>query len=188
MVEVSGGSCCQARRRQALDHKEPTELREELSITSIDCCWRRKRNAVQRGELSSTQKLKPCSSAAPGYPPSQHHHTDPATVLLVRLIRFVNATSDRRCAPVEEVVMQLAVAAAELVMVEEERIVLQREGVEDVEFGLGGYALVEENDTAESVGKQHTFFASTSASPIRLCNLSLNFFSSSPSTNAASLA
>ena len=84
--------------------------------------------------------------------------------------------------------MQLAVAAAELVMVEEERIVLQREGVEDVEFGLGGYALVEENDTAESVGKQHTFFASTSASPIRLCNLSFNFFSSSPSTNAASLA
>ena len=68
----------------------------------------------------------------------RHHQADAAEVLLVQLVALVDAAGDGVHAVVEEVVVQLAVAAAKLLLLEEEGVVHEGEGVEDVEAGLLG--------------------------------------------------
>jgi hypothetical protein len=68
--------------------------------------------------------------------PLQHDESYPAHVFRTRLAPPIDATSYRRRAVVIQVVMQRAVAGAEALFLEEERVVEQRECVEDVEAGL----------------------------------------------------
>lgn len=68
--------------------------------------------------------------------PSQKHNPNAPALILVGLVLSVDSPIDGLCAPVVQVMMQLAVASAEFELFEEERVVVEREGVEDVEFGL----------------------------------------------------
>jgi hypothetical protein len=55
---------------------------------------------------------------------SQQDHTDAAPLALVRQVALVDASLDGRRAPIVEIVVQLAVASAELQLLEEEGVVL----------------------------------------------------------------
>lgn len=67
-------------------------------------------------------------------PALRHNQTNTAQVILVKLVLTVNATCDGVYAVVEEVVVQLTVTTAKFLLLEEERIVHQSEGVEDVKL------------------------------------------------------
>lgn len=77
-------------------------------------------------------KDKPPSPALP----LQQHHPNATSHRLVGHVLAVDAALDRRRPPVVQVVMQLAVAGAELLTVEEQGVVVECQGVEDVEFCL----------------------------------------------------
>ena len=68
----------------------------------------------------------------------QHDQTNTAAVLLIQLHLMGNATADCPRAVVEEVVVQLAITSAELLLFKEECIVHECESVEDIKVGLLG--------------------------------------------------
>ena len=67
---------------------------------------------------------------------SKHDHADSTTLPLIRTILGVYTARYHRGAVVEEVIVQLPVAAAELERLEEEGVVEEGQGVEDIEFEL----------------------------------------------------
>lgn len=68
------------------------------------------------------------------FPSLEHHETNPAEVVLIRPILVINTTGDGFRAVVEQVVMQLPVTWAELLLLEEQCVVHKRQRVEDVKF------------------------------------------------------
>jgi len=66
----------------------------------------------------------------------QHDQSNAAHVLGTRLVPRIDAAANRRRAVVVQVVMQRAISGAELLFLEEERVIEQREGVEDIEASL----------------------------------------------------
>lgn len=70
----------------------------------------------------------------------QHDNTDTAHLGGVELVVVVHPSRQQCCPPVEEVVVELAIAGLELLLFQEQRVVEKREGVEDVEVVfLGQY-------------------------------------------------
>jgi hypothetical protein len=63
----------------------------------------------------------------------EHNNPHAIHLRLVNLVVFINATAELRRPPVEQVKVELAVTGLELLVLEEERVVEQRQGVEDVE-------------------------------------------------------
>lgn len=61
-------------------------------------------------------------------------------MLDTRLVPAVNATCDRSCTVVVEIVVERAVASTEALVLQEERVVEKGEGVEHIEIGLSGSA------------------------------------------------
>lgn len=70
------------------------------------------------------------------WPSLQHNNTNAAHLLLVGLVLVVDSTRDRRCAVVVQIEVELAIAGTELELFKEQGVVVQGEGIEDVEFGL----------------------------------------------------
>ena len=68
----------------------------------------------------------------------QHNNTNPIHLRLIDLVVLIHATAELWRPPVEEVEVQLSVTGLELVVFEEERVVEERQGVEDVEAVLLG--------------------------------------------------
>lgn len=68
----------------------------------------------------------------------QHNNTNTIHLGLVNLVVLIHATAELRRPPVEEVKVQLAITGLKLVVFEEERVVEERQGVEDVEAILLG--------------------------------------------------
>lgn len=70
------------------------------------------------------------------WPSLQHNNTNAAHLLLVGLVLVVDSTRDRCCAVVVQIEVELAIAGTELELFKEQGVVVQGEGIEDVEFGL----------------------------------------------------
>ena len=70
--------------------------------------------------------------------PSEHHEPDPARDALFQLVPLVDTAVDRVRFVVEEIIVQLAVAGAKLLLLQEERVVHQGERVEHVKILLLG--------------------------------------------------
>lgn len=66
----------------------------------------------------------------------QHDKPNAPHLLLVRQVPLVDSSRYRRCAVVIQVVVKLAVTSSELELFEEQGVVEQSEGIENVEFGL----------------------------------------------------
>lgn len=66
----------------------------------------------------------------------QKHNAHASALLHIRKVFLVDTTRNRRSAVIEEIVVQLPVTGAELQLLEEKRVVLERESVEDVEMSL----------------------------------------------------
>jgi hypothetical protein len=64
---------------------------------------------------------------------SKHNNPDTIHLRLVDLVVLVNATAELGSPPVEQIKVELAVTGLEFLVLEEERVVQQRQGVEDVE-------------------------------------------------------
>lgn len=64
------------------------------------------------------------------------NHTNAAAFALVGQVSLVDSAANGRRPPIVEVVVQLPVSSAKLQLLKEEGVVLQGQGVEDVEFGL----------------------------------------------------
>lgn len=88
--------------------------------------------SLSNGELPYHTKRR----ASEATPRSQHHDANPAHVLLVGPVVLRDAAPNGRRLVVEQVVVQVPVAAAEVVLVEDQRVVHERQGVEDVELEL----------------------------------------------------
>lgn len=69
-------------------------------------------------------------------PRLQHDQPHPTSPLLIDMVPLVDPALDVLCPPVEEVVVQLSVAGAEFLLLEEERVVKERKRVEDIEVEL----------------------------------------------------
>ena len=68
----------------------------------------------------------------------QHNNTNPIHLRLIDLVVLIHATAELRCPPVEKIEVKLSVTRLELVVFEEERVVEERQGVENVEAVLFG--------------------------------------------------
>jgi len=68
----------------------------------------------------------------------QHDHSNSTPILLIGLVLAVDTTVNVCSSPVEEVEVQLAITGTEFLLLKEERIVHERETVEDVEAELLG--------------------------------------------------
>lgn len=66
----------------------------------------------------------------------QKNHANAATLVLVRQVTLIHTTTDGRSPPVVEIVMQLPVTSTEFQGLEEERVILQCQSIEDVELCL----------------------------------------------------
>lgn len=66
----------------------------------------------------------------------QHHHSDPAPVLLVRRKVLVETTPNERGSPIEQIVVKLAIASAEFLLLEKQGIIQEGECVEDIKVEL----------------------------------------------------
>lgn len=67
---------------------------------------------------------------------SKQQHAKPASLFLVRQIVLVHAASNRWRPPIVQIVMQLSITGAEFEVLQKERVVVQGQGIEDVELGL----------------------------------------------------
>ena len=70
--------------------------------------------------------------------PSEHHEPDPARHALFQLVPLIDTPVDRVRLVVEEVIMQLAVAGPKLLLLQEKRVIHQRQRVEHVKVLLLG--------------------------------------------------
>lgn len=66
----------------------------------------------------------------------QHHYPNATHLLLIGIVILVHAPSDRGSPVVKQIIMQLAISSAEFEMFQEQRVILQSQGVEDVEIEL----------------------------------------------------
>lgn len=82
----------------------------------------------------SGERLGPSSLPLLDFPTLEHHETNPAEMVLICPVLVINTAGDGFRAVVEQVVMQLPVTWAELLLLEEQGVVHKRQGVEDIEF------------------------------------------------------
>ena len=69
--------------------------------------------------------------------PLKHNNTNTAHLRRIRQVLLIDSSLDRRRTVVIDVVVKLAITSTELELFKEERVVVESEGVENVEFGLG---------------------------------------------------
>ena len=67
---------------------------------------------------------------------SQKYNPNASSLPLIRLILLVDAAIDRFRPPVVQIVMQLTVTGPELELFQKQGIIVEREGIADVKFGL----------------------------------------------------
>jgi hypothetical protein len=65
--------------------------------------------------------------------PLEHNNPNTIHLRLINLVVLINATAQLGRPPVEQIKVQFSIAGLELLVLEEERVVQQRQGVEDVE-------------------------------------------------------
>ena len=63
----------------------------------------------------------------------QHNNAHPIHLRLINLIILIHTTTQLRRPPVEQIKVELAITGLEFLVLEEQRVVEQRQGVEDVE-------------------------------------------------------
>ena len=68
--------------------------------------------------------------------PLKHNNTNTAHLRRIRQVLLIDSSLDRRRTVVIDVVVKLAITSTEFELLEEERVVVKGECVEDVEFGL----------------------------------------------------
>lgn len=68
----------------------------------------------------------------------RNHQSNATQVILVKLILGIHATRNRIRPVVEQVVVQLTVAPAKLLLLQEQAVVHQGQGIEHIQFGLLG--------------------------------------------------
>lgn len=66
----------------------------------------------------------------------QHNNTNSTHLVLIGQVLPIDTSRDRRRTVVVNIVVELTVTGAELELFKEEGVVVEGEGVEDVEFGL----------------------------------------------------
>jgi hypothetical protein len=66
----------------------------------------------------------------------QQDHANSTSLVLVWQVPLIHSACNRRRPPVVQIVMQLSVASTKLEVIQEQWVVMQCQGVEDVEFGL----------------------------------------------------
>jgi hypothetical protein len=115
--------------------------------------------------------------------PLQHDQPNPTHVFRTRLVPRIDAAGDGRRAVVVEVVVQRTVAGAEFLFFEEERVVEECEGIEDVEASLVMLVIY---TIMQSRFRMLTFFDKINASFISEFSRVLSFASSF--SNATSVA
>ena len=64
---------------------------------------------------------------------SKHNNPDTIHLRLIDLVVLVNATTQLRRPPVEKIEVEFSITGLEFLVLEEQRVVQQRQGVEDVE-------------------------------------------------------
>jgi hypothetical protein len=64
---------------------------------------------------------------------SKHNNPDTVHLRLIDLVVLINAAAELGSPPVEQIKVELAVTGLEFLVLEEERVVQKRQGVEDVE-------------------------------------------------------
>lgn len=112
----------------------------------------------------------------------QHNNTNTAHLSIIREILIIDTTRDRSCAVVVQVEVKLAITGTKLELFEEERIVVKRKSVKDIEFRLYNVRCCELKHSKGIV----TFLARISASFINIRSRSLRAFLSP--VNAVSVA
>jgi hypothetical protein len=69
----------------------------------------------------------------PKNPISKHNNPNPIHLRLINLVVLIHTAAQLRRPPVEQIKVELAVTGLEFLVFEEERVIEQRQGVEDVE-------------------------------------------------------
>lgn len=65
----------------------------------------------------------------------RHHQANATQMLLIQLILGIHTTANRVRPIIKQVVMQLSVAATKLLLLQEQAVVHERQGVEDIQLG-----------------------------------------------------
>ena len=68
--------------------------------------------------------------------PLEHHDTNTPHLRRIGQVLLIDSSLDRRRTVVIDVVVKLAITSTEFELLEEERVVVKGECVEDIEFGL----------------------------------------------------
>ena len=68
--------------------------------------------------------------------PLKHNNTNTAHLRRIRQVLLIDSSLDRRRTVVIDIVVELAITSTEFELLEEERVVVKGECVEDIEFGL----------------------------------------------------
>lgn len=89
-------------------------------------------NALGLLREQRTARLELAASAR--VPTLEHHETNSAEVVLICPVLVVNTAGDWFRAVVEQVVMQLPITRAELLLFKEQCVIHERQGIEDVEL------------------------------------------------------
>lgn len=89
-------------------------------------------NALRLVCVHVAARAKPAASSWP--PILEHYEADSAEMVLICPVLVIDAASNGFRAVVEQIIMQLPVAWAKLLLFEEQRVVHERQRVEHVEF------------------------------------------------------
>lgn len=81
-----------------------------------------------------THSLNPSYIFLANSTPLKHHESHTTEILLIQLVLLINPAGNRLRPVVEDIVVELAIAAAKLLLLQEERVVHEGEGVEDVKL------------------------------------------------------
>lgn len=88
------------------------------------------------GRLSNAETPIESTPPVPSDFALQHDHANASHLFLIRQVALIDSAGDRCRTVVVDVVVKLAVTSAELELLEEERVVVESESVENIEFGL----------------------------------------------------
>ena len=90
---------------------------------------------LSSSKCNARSTLKPCNHKS-----LKHNNPDTVHLRLINLVVLVNATTQLRRPPVEQIKVQFSITGLEFLVLEEERVVEKCKGVEHVEIGLSGSA------------------------------------------------
>lgn len=113
----------------SLSWSETEFLSKHVNIPSVRCDAAR--NASPLFSDAFETRIGDCRAWC-----SHEYHTNSTALALVRQVSLVDAAADGWRPPIVEIVMQLPVSSPKFQLLQEEGVVLQGQGVEDVELGL----------------------------------------------------